>query len=295
MKMSQLSTIVECTPAVLARLFLVSAILAFTQNAAAQGVAPGVPVATVLHLPQQHDWTIGVGVALISAPAFSGSSTQSYSFYPDLRLSYKDAVFASIPDGLGWNAFNRNSWKLGPLVKWRFGRQEKSGGSIFLISGRTDALVGMGDIAAAQEAGGFAQYSWRGIRGRVELRRGFGGHQGVVGDVLIDYSGDVGPIYYGGGVRATFADDRFTNVYYGVNGAQSAATGLAPFHTTGGLVSSGLTGFLLLPVSSRAGVTLFGGYDVLGKVVTASSLIQTRGQNDQLYLGLGFDMRFGIH
>ena len=273
--------------------WLVAALLA-AAPVTAQGIAPVLPESSALRLPKGNALTIGAAAVFVSAPVFSGSRTQNWALVPDIRFNYRDAVFASFPDGLGWNAVNHDGWKLGPLFKLRLGRTEDGKGSLLSISGQTDALMGMGDVPAAGEVGGFAQYIWQKFRARAEVRQGFGGHDGVVADTVIDYSDDNGWLYYGAGVRATFGDERFTNVYYGVDAAQSAATGLPAYHTGSGLVSAGITGFMLMPVSKRSGITLFGGYDVLSDVVADSSLIRERGQRGQLYLGLAYGMRFGF-
>src|SRR5512141_1719220 len=90
---------------------------------AQQGPAPGLPTsiqAAQPRPPAPKAWVLTVGIAPIVAPAWQGSKDTALSIFPDLRLNYKDAVFLSLPDGLGWNAVNRDGWKIGPLAKVRF-------------------------------------------------------------------------------------------------------------------------------------------------------------------------------
>lgn len=101
--------------------------------------------------------SVTVGVAPVFSPAWQGSSDSTLSIFPDLRLNYGDVLFASIPDGLGWNAISQDGWRAGPLVKLRFGRDEDDGGSLFLVAGGSDALLGVGNISATAEVGGFAE------------------------------------------------------------------------------------------------------------------------------------------
>jgi outer membrane protein len=82
-------------------------------------------------------------------------------------------IFASIPEGLGWNVLNHDGWKAGPLAKIRFDRDERWGGSPFLITGGSDSLQGLGDVGAVVEVGGFIEKTSRSLRTRVEVRRGF--------------------------------------------------------------------------------------------------------------------------
>ena len=272
----------------------------------AQVVAPGVPTTTQgVRVPQQRDWQIGVGFAPIYSPVWQGSRDYSLSIFPDVRLNYRDVLFFSVPDGLGWNAVNKNGWKIGPLFKFRFGRNEGDGGSPFLITGGSDALVGMGSIGFAAEPGGFVQYSFAGrkARARVEVREGFGGHEGLVADTSLGWSDRIGTPgtrgfwLYSASVRATFAGADYTNTYFGVNETQAAATGLSPFRTGDGMVSTGVNASLTKLVGGQGrygAVTLFGGYDRLGDVVAESTLITERGKRDQFSLGLSYGVRFGF-
>ena len=266
--------------------------------------APGVPTAAQrAQALRPKAWTLGIGVAPVFAPAWQGSGDQAQSIFPDLRFNYRDAVFFSVPDGLGWNVVNQDGWKLGPVFKFRFGRNDSNGGSPFLVSGGSTALRGMGDIGSAGEAGGFAQVGWARNRAklRAEVRQGFGGHDGVVADTSIAWGdrtgapGTDGLWLYSIVARATFASSDYTNVYFGVTPAQSTATGLPVFRTGGGVVSTGINASLTKPLG-RTGqggaLTLFGGYDRLGNAAADSSLIVRRGQRDQFSVGLSYGYRF---
>ncbi len=284
------------------RLLAVLLLAASTAPVLAQGAAPGIPVGPQRPAPPQpRNWTLGIGIAPLFAPAWQGSRDYALSIFPDLRLNYRDDVFASIPDGLGWNAANRDGWKLGPLVKPRFGRQESTGGSPFLVTGGSDALRGMGDIGFAGEAGAFVQHSFAGRKARVraEVRRGFGGHEGLIADVSAGWNDRFGaptsPWLWSAGLRATFAGRDYVQTYFGVSPAQAAATGLSAYAAGDGLVSTGLTGSLTRPLG-RAGrngaITLFGGYERLADTAADSTLIRERGQRDQFSVGLSYGYRF---
>ena len=288
----------------LASLALAATTTAATPALAQQGPAPGVPTTIEGQRqapPQQADLTLTIGFAPVLSPAWQGSTDYALSIFPDIRLNYKDDLFFSVPDGLGWNAVNRNNWKIGPLAKLRFGRNEDNGGSPFLIAGGSDALQGMGDVDLALEFGGFVQKGFvnNQLRARAEVRQGTGGHEGVVADTNLSWNGMKRDrsLLYSAGVRATWASSDYTNAYFGVNALQSAATGLAPFRTGSGLVSAGVNASLTKPLGrfGRDGaVTLFTSYDRLGDVVTDSTLIRERGERNQFTLGLAYGYRFGL-
>lgn len=284
---------------------------AFTAGAAAllsapalaqQGPAPGLPTtiqAAQPRPPAPKAWVLTVGIAPIVAPAWQGSKDTALSIFPDLRLNYKDSVFLSLPDGLGWNAVNRDGWKIGPLAKVRFVRQESNGGTPFLVAGGSEALRGFGDVGVAGEFGGFAQKSFASgkLRLRAELRQGVGGHDGLIADTNLVYFNRTADMkwLYSAGVRATWADSGFTNVYFGVSPEQSVAAGLPAFRTGSGLVSAGVSASLTRTLGrfgKDGAVTLFTSADRLGDVVADSTLIRERGDRNQVAVGLSYAYRF---
>lgn len=289
--------LVQAAIAPLLALAMTQPVLAQTAPALPAG-APAAAGARPAGPPMQpQGWTMTVGVAPLFGMAWQGSKDTALSVFPDLRINYKDTLFLSVPDGLGWNAVNADGWKAGPLVKLRFGRNESNGGSPFQLLGGSDALIGMGDIGVAGEAGGFVEkrfgtkQQWR---ARAEVRQGFGAHEGVVGDVQATYSGRTGKVLYSVGPRATFATADYMQTYFGVDAGQAVRTGLAVSRPDGGLVSYGIGGNVIRPLDRRRVVTLFAGVDRLGGEPAGSSLIRERGQRTQFTVGLGYGFRFGL-
>jgi outer membrane protein len=252
---------------------------------------------TNLRPQETSGWTLTLGAAAVLAPAWQGSKDMAFSVFPDIRVNYGDTIFASVPEGLGWNALNRNVWKAGPIAKLRFGRNEDNGGSPFLVSGGSDALRGLGDIAAAAELGVFVEKRL-GITGqwrvRAEVRRGFGGHDGVLADGSIAYQGRLGRTIISVGPRASAASADFMHVYFGTDAVQSLRSELAQYRPGGGLLSYGFGGTLIRPLDQRSTITLFMGVDRLGSAAAHSPLIRLRGQKTQLSVGLGYGFRFSL-
>jgi len=242
-------------------------------------------------------WTLTLGAAPVLSPAWQGSKDMALSIFPDLRVNYGDTIFASVPDGLGWNTLNRAGWKAGPIAKVRFGRNENNGGSPFLLSGGSNALSGLGNIPATAELGGFIEKRWGAIgqwRVRAEVRRGFGGHEGVLADGSISYQVRLDRTIMSVGPRATAASGGFMRVYFGTDAGQSQRSGLAQYRPDGGLLSYGIGGTLVWPLDQRNTVTLFTGLDRLGRGPTRSPLVRQRGQNTQFSVGLGYGYRFNL-
>jgi len=244
-------------------------------------IAPMYTQAAALELPRTptpESWQITLGAAPVVSPVYSGSQDYGFSIYPDIRLRYEDKFFASIPEGMGYNVINTKEWKSGPLIKLRFGRKEDTGGSIFLISGETDALKGMGDIDPAGEAGGFVEYRSREWGTRLEIRQGFGGHDGLIGDINLNYFNKVGSMRYTLGPRMTVATDGFTNTYYGVSQEQSKASGYSFYEAGNGLVSIGFGASAIMPLAPQWNLGVFAGYDYLMDEASQSPLVEQASQ-----------------
>lgn len=260
----------------------------FAQPAQPPGAASGRPAT-------DGGWSVTVGLAPVVSPAWQGSKEYVLSVFPDLRVKYGESLFASIPDGIGWNAVNANGWKVGPIAKLRFGRDEDGSGSPFAVTGGSDALIGLGDIGATAEVGGFvekrfgARQHWR---GRVEGRRGFGGHEGSLGDVSLSYQARTGRTILNIGPRATLASKGFTQTYFGIDANQSTRSGLGVYQPKSGLVSYGFGGSLIHPLDRRSAITAFSSIERLGGVAKNSPLVRERGRATQLTAGIGYGYRF---
>ena len=271
-------------PARLAPLLLASLALLMPAISLAQG-------------PPPKGWAMTIGAAPLLGPAYRGSNDYALSIVPDLRFNYKDFFFASIPDGLGVNLVNTDKWQIGPLVKIRFGRGEEDGGNPFLITGGSDALLGLGDVRAAGEAGGFVQLVTGRWQTRFELRQGFGGHDGLVADLTSSYrTGDnwplVGPVIWSIGPRLSAGNGDFINPYFGVTEQQSIDSGLPQYSAGTSLVSVGVLGAIVRPVTPRLAYTLFANYGRLLGDVADSPLVKERGSPNQFAVGIAIGYRF---
>lgn len=278
---------------ILAFLFpLVLSLPAFAQPIDPQSGPSGRPDAAA-----SDELTVTVGVAPVFSPAWQGSDDMILSIFPDVRINYGDTIFASVPGGVGWNAINVNGWKAGPLAKLRFGRDEDGSGSPFAISGSSDALMGLGDVSATAEVGGFVEKRFGAARqwsGRLEVVRGFGGHEGVIADASLSYQLRARRTIVNVGSRATFATNDFTQTYFGIDAEQSLGSGLAQYQADGGLVSVGIGGTLVRPLDRRSAITVFSSFEMLGDMAANSPLVRERGRREQFSIGIGYGYRFGL-
>lgn len=239
-------------------------------------------------------WRLSLGLAPIASPVFEGADTYGLSVFPDIRLRYRDRFFASVPNGIFYRVWNGDRLKAGPIARIRFGREEDQGGSPFLVTGSPEGLTGLGDVDAAMEVGGFASYRFGRYLGRVELRRGFGGHEGLVGHLSLDLTGRAGSVQYAVGPRVRFASADFIDPYFGVDALQSRASGLAEFSAEGGINRVGVGASAVLPRGRRTTWIFFAGYDRLVGDAADAPLVSERGSANQASIGASVSFSFDL-
>jgi outer membrane scaffolding protein for murein synthesis (MipA/OmpV family) len=236
---------------------------------------------------------VSLGAAPVFGPIYQGADDYGLSVFPDIRLAYGDRFFASVPEGLGYNVVNTAGWRAGPIARIRFGRDENSGGSPFLLAGDTDDLIGLGDIPAAAELGGFLERRSGAFSVRAEARRGFGAHQGVIGDVSAGYSRRFGKTVLNAGPRATFATADYVERYFGIDAGQAAASGLAAYDPDGGLVSYGAGVTAIRPINDRLTTAFIANYERINGDAADSPIVRDLGDADQVSFILSLSYRFG--
>ena len=230
--------------------------------------------------------TLG-GYGLIE-PKFEGAKHQEFAGRPIFGLRTPGArVWLDLPnDGLEYEFIETDNFRAGAVGNVRWARQTDSLQRGFKHTRTIDLSV---------EAGGFAEY-WPALwlRTRAEVRNAFVGADGVVADFSADivahpggerWTATVGP-------RLSLADETFMASYYGVTPAQSATSGLAPYHANAGIRSYG-AGTSLRYKWSDAWTTLgFVEYTHLATTPSESPLIDERGSPDLFTVGLGAKYSF---
>lgn len=241
-------------------------------------------------------WKLNIGAGMLYAPSFMGSKDYQLFAFPSLSVSYDNLFFASMREGIGYNIIHSNGWRVGPIIKYHFGRKEDGNNPFRIGGGKSTALQGLGDVEGTLEGGGFAEYRQKPFVYKIELRQGIGGHNGMIGEASVNYSGTISlkgpPVIYAFGPRTAFADSDYINAYYGINQTQSANSGLNRYHAGSGLVSYGAGGFMSMPLYPKVSISLFGGYDRLGNEAADSPLIRQRGSANQF--AAGFNITYKI-
>jgi outer membrane protein len=230
--------------------------------------------------------TVGPGVRL--RPEFPGAKDRELAFYPliQVRKAGTDPIFATPDQSLGVSLLKSEGLRAGPAVRLGQRRDED------------DAIEGIGDRKRAIEVGGFAEYYLSpNLRTRGELRKGFGGHKGLLADLGADMIvGKVtDPLHFSIGPRARLADSKYVRAFYGVDAQQSAATGLATHEAGGGLHSLGALASMKYRMNGGLGVQGYARYHRLLGDAAASPLVRSSvGSRNQFEVGLGLTYSFGL-
>ena len=139
---------------------------------------------------------------------------------------------------------------------------------------------------------------WLRLRG--ELRYGFGGFDGVVGDIALDaiyFSEPLGGITISAGPRMTLASSGYIDTYYGITPAESAfaqALGnpLTPYEAGGGIYSVGFGGQVLKRFTENITGSVFAEYKYLMDDAADSPLVVQHGDRNQFQAGVSLSYTF---
>jgi len=265
---------------------------------ASLSVAALPPLGSAQQLPEFEGWRMTLGGGGLYSPTYEGDDDYSLSVLPNVQFNYEDTFFASVQDGIGYNLTINEQFKLGPIARVRFSREE-DGEQVFAVTGTdTTDLVGLGNIDTGVEVGGFAAYDFGPVDVRAEARQAIGAHEGLVADFSASWSGRImtggPPIIWSAGPRMSVVSDEFASAYFGVTPAQAEASGLPVFEAGGGLHSYGVSAVALLPLdrSFEWNLVMIAGYTRLAGDAADGPLVDLRGSPDQATLGLFLSRTF---
>jgi outer membrane protein len=236
-----------------------------------------------------YDWTVTLGAEGRFEPIFPGSSHDRLRPYPIFAV-YRYGTpepFRGPRDGFGIGLIEGSNFQIGPVGQFQWWRREHMDPS---------ALRGLGNVPWAGEVGLFADYWWvPWLRTRTEVRQGFNGHHGVVGDVFMDAVIPVGAAWtLSGGPRVTLVTAPAITPYFSITAAQSVASGLPIFDAKGGIRSFGAGAQARYRWTPQWATHAFVEYERLSGDAAGSPLVTQRGSPDQVTIGFGATHSFNI-
>lgn len=234
---------------------------------------------------EAQDWRVTLGAGAMLAPTYLGSDEYEVDALPLVDIRYSDLLFLSTRDGLGANLLRGERLTAGPVLKYRFGRDQDD----------DDALRGLGDVDPAGEAGAFLKYRVAKLSFGTELRQGFGGHEGLIGDLWVNRRFDAGDKWeFNVGPKLTMASGDFTETYFGIDAGQAARSGYNRYEADGVFVSYGLNASAGYKLTPQVRLGAFAGIEQIAGDAADSPIVDQAGSATQARFGATLTYSFGV-
>lgn len=231
------------------------------------------------------DLRVRVGLGAQVQPKYVGAD--DYRILPLPRVSFargSNEFDAAAPDdSFSIPVFRAGEFSFGPAAS--------------IATKRKDSDVGapVGKVPTTFELGAYGQYEMAGLRFRGEVRKGIGGHDGIVGQFGADKIWRDGDRYvFSLGPRVLFSDSKFQRAYFGVDGDASLATGLRVYRPGGGIHGLAAASGLTVQLNNRFGLFGYARYERLIDNGSQSPLIRAFGSRNQYSGGLGLSYTFFV-
>ena len=231
-----------------------------------------------------HRVRVGLG-AQVRPEWYGADKTEIGPYWTfDLASGNEEFSFEAPDDSFDIKLFDSDGFSAGPVANIGRGRKNK------------DVGANVGKVPTTIEAGAFAQYFLSdSFRLRGELRKGIGGHQGLVGDVGADFVSRDGDKYvFSVGPRLLFSNGRYQREYFGVDQAARTATGLPLYRPDGGLHAIAATSGLSYQFSEQFGLFGYARYERLVSDAGKSPIIRAYGSRNQASAGIGLSYTFRV-
>lgn len=179
------------------------------------------------HATGTTDWTaamprqFGVGGVVVVAPKYEGSKDYRVIGFPlivpsGMAFGETGRVQFRGPDDLRLRVLDFNGFEVGPLLGWRFGRDE----------GDSRRLAGLGDVDGGFVAGGFVAYRAGAFRAFVSYHRQVSGDDG---GALVRFGAEgrtrlTPSLSLLATAGASYADGTYMTSYFSISPLQSAAS-----------------------------------------------------------------------
>jgi MipA family protein len=248
---------------------------------------PGFAQATGGPITDTGGWTVTIKANAFASPTYPGSAHMGFMAFPSgsIRRAGTNAAWGAPDDSIGVALYDTGSFEIGPVIRYQAGR----------YSGQHKELRGLSDLRWSVEPGIYAQ-AWLvpdSLRARFELRRGFHGHEGVVGSFGLDAVQRYGAWTFSAGPRLQVADAEYMKSFYGVTQRDAAWNGrVAAYKPNAGVKSYGATAAASYKINDRWSTTVSAQWERLTGPAVDSPLIRNIGKRDQFTVGASVSYSF---
>lgn len=231
-------------------------------------------------------YRVRAGIGAQVTPDFPGASSDEWSPYWTFSVKKGDEPFpfGAPGDSAGLTLLGNSRYAVGPVARISPGRSNE------------DVGLPLGRVPRTVEVGGFVQaYPLPSLRLRAELRKGIGGHEGLVGFVGADQIWRDGDRYtFSVGPRLWFGNSRYERAWFGVSPSAALATGLPVYQPGGGFDSAGATAGMQYSLGHDWGLFGYAQYKRLIGGAHRSPIVRQIGSPDQFSAGIGLSHTFTI-
>jgi outer membrane protein len=244
------------------------------------------PAWTTVSAQENDDIRVRIGLGAQFQPEYYGGDGTEIGPLWDLDIARGDNEFRfeAPDDGFDIAVISNDRFAAGPVLNLQRGRKND------------DVGAAVGKVKTTIEAGAFVQaYPTKAFRIRGELRKGIGGHEGLVGDIGADFVSRDGDSYvFSIGPRLLFSDSKFQRAFFGVTPAAALATGLPVYRPDGGMHAVAATSGLTYQFNKDFGMFGYGRYERLVGDAGKSPIVRQLGSRDQLSAGIGLSYTFNV-
>ena len=235
-----------------------------------------------------YDLRVRVGLGAQTVPKFPGADENEWLPKPKISIARGDRPFsASAPDqSFGFGLFSSGGFSAGPALNIEGSRKQ------------SDVGAPVGTVKRTIEVGAFAQYDLsESFRLRSEVRKGLGGHEGLVGSFGGDFiARDADRYTFTIGPRVLMSDSDYQRAYFGVTPEAALASGLPAYRPGGGIYGVAVaSGGTLQFGKSPFGLFGYARYERLVGDAAKSPIVRELGSRNQYSAGLGLTYTFRVN
>lgn len=245
-----------------------------------------VPAWTAAPAQENKDFRVRLGLGAQLQPKFYGGDETELGPLWELDFARGDNEFRfeAPDDGFDIALISEDKFAAGPVANFQRGRKNK------------DVGAAVGKVKTTIEAGAFVQfYPIESLRIRGELRKGIGGHEGLVGDAGADFVWRDGDNYvFSIGPRLLFSNAKFQRAFFEVTPAAALATGLPVYRPDGGMHAVAATSGLTYQFNKDIGMFGYARYERLVGDAAKSPIVRQFGSRNQASAGIGLSYTFTV-
>jgi len=229
--------------------------------------------------PTEKNLAYKVGLGLATAPDYEGSQDYEAVAVPLASIVSKSGMSAElIGNVLRANVVPSNTWRFGPLLRYRAERNDVN----------NDKVDKMEKVDAATELGAYAGFDINHWSLKVDVTRDTSGvYNGTLAGISLGYTWLMAKqctLTLNG--STSIADNRYMMTYFGVTPTDSARSGLSTYNLSGGFKDVGATAIATHKFNEQWGILSALRYTMIVGDAADSPLVKDEGSENQFLFGV---------